>query len=159
MNLNENLFFEIKSLGNFLKIEVLNLVNENSELDWDNNWINCKIYVSGGAFSGNYSAEIMTFEFEKFKHDLNSLYENLNGTAEFQEIENYIIVKVKGDGIGHFNAEIICFDYPGIDSAKLEFEIYFDQTFIKEIVNQLNQITKEFPITGDFKIQNNYNVN
>lgn len=154
----ENLFFEINSQGNFVKIETLGLINYSSNLDYDNNYIKCNIYVSGGAFSGSYNADILTVEFEEFKHELNSLYNNFNGTAEFSNLEGEINIKIKGDGIGHFNARIECIDFPGINSSELIFEIEFDQTFIKKIVSQINQITKEFPIKGSFNIKNNYNL-
>jgi hypothetical protein len=158
VNNEENLYFEINSQGNLLKIETLNQVYENSDLDWDNNWIKCKIYVSGGVFSGNYFAELQTVDFEKFKCDINSLYENLNGVIEFNDLEGYVNIEIKGDGIGHFKCITTCEDFPGINSATLSFEIDFDQTYIKKIVYQLNEITKKFPIKGNYTIQNNYNI-
>ena len=154
----ENLYFELNSQGNFVKIEPLGLITYNSSLDYDNNFIKCKIYVSGGAFSGEYSANLLTTDFEIFKHQLNSLYNNLNGSAEFSTLEDEINIKIKGDGIGHFNSVITCFDFPGIYSSKLVFGIDFDQTFIKTIVRQINEITKKFPIKGNFTINNNYNI-
>ena len=158
MEFNENLFFEIKNQGNYIRIETLYLIKYDSEIDFDRNWIQCKIYASGGAFSGEYSRDLMTTDFEKFKHDLNSLYTNLNSSAEFYDLEEAVNIKIKGDGIGHFNAEITCNDSPGIEAAQLKFEIDFDQTFIKKIVKQLNIITRKFPIKGNFNIQNNYNI-
>lgn len=158
MEFNENLFFEISNQGNSIKIETLYLIKYDSEIDYDRNWIQCKVIVSGGAFSGEYISDLMTTDFEKFKHELNSLYTNLNSVAEFYDLESAVNIKIKGDGIGHFNAEIICNDSPGIETAQLKYEIDFDQTFIKGIVKQLNDITRKFPIKGDFNIQNNYNI-
>lgn len=89
---------------------------------------------------------------------MNSLYDNLKGIAEFSNLEGEINIKIRGDGIGHFNALITCCDFPSVYSSKLIFEIEFDQTFIKKIVSQINQITKEFPIKGSWNIKNNYNL-
>lgn len=158
MNIDENPFFEIKSQGNFIKIIANNLINYNSDIDYDKNWIECDIEVCGGAFQGKYSAEIMTTTFEIFKQELSVLYNKLNTKAKFEDLENYCLINISGDGSGKLNAKIECNDKPGIYAANLSFEIDFDQTFLKTIINQLNHITKEFPIVGDFKISNNYNL-
>lgn len=158
MTNEDNLYLEIKNQGNFIRIETLNLVYSNSDVDYDNNWINCNVYVKGGVFSGSYSINMLTLDFETLKHKLNSLYENLNGAIEFRDLEGHIDMKIKGDGIGHFNCEVSCYDFLGVYSANLNFEIDFDQTFIKAMVVQLNEITKRFPIKGSFRIKNNYKI-
>jgi hypothetical protein len=45
-------------------------------------------------------------------------------------------------------------DQPGVYASELTFNMAFDQTELKQLVNQLDQITKQFPIKGDFKIEN-----
>ena len=158
MNIIEHPYFEIKNQGKFVKIIAESLINFNSNIDYDKNWIKCYIEVYAGVFQGKYPAEIMTTTFEIFKQKLNLLYNKLEGKAAFDDLESYCLIKVSGDGSGKLTAEIECNDNPGTYSAKLNFEIDFDQTFLKSIINQLNIITKKFPITGDFKISNNYNI-
>ena len=158
MNSTENLFFEIKSQWNFIRISTKNTINYNSEIDYDNNWINCYIEVKGGAFQGKYSAEILTITFEDFKQKLAILYNKLDGKVIFSDLEEYCKIDISGDGSGKLRASIECNDKSGIYSANLTFDIDFDQTFLKDIINQLNQITKAFPIIGDFNISNKYDV-
>jgi hypothetical protein len=152
------LTIEIKDAGNYIRIEPLQTTYSNSDSDWDKNWINTKIMVVAGSFSGTYTADLTSFDFEYFKHDLRYLYDNLNGSVEFKDLEGYLQLSIKGDGIGHFNTKVICCDNPGIEGGELHFELSFDQTFIKSIVQNLNEITEKFPIKGDFDIKNNYNV-
>lgn len=158
MDTIENSFFEISSHGNFVKISALARINYNSELDYDNNWIRCLIEVSGGSFNGAYEADIITTTFEIFKQELHKLYDDLRGKAVFSDLEDYIEIEVIGNGSGLLKANVICNDQPGIYSAVLKYEIDFDQTYIKDIVNQLNEITIKFPIRGDFKIKNNFDI-
>lgn len=150
----DELIFEIFDAGDIVKIEPLELIKYDSELDWDRNWIKTKITVKGGAFSGQYQADIMTVDFEKFKQELSKLYDNLKGGAIFEDLEHALQLKIQGDGIGHFEVQVTANDNPGINSSKLSFTMAFDQTEIKHLVNQLDKITKAFPITGDFKIKN-----
>jgi len=150
----EDSYFEISENENLVRLEPIELVNYNSTLDWDNNFIKTKITVKGGAFSGQYFADIMTVDFEKFKQELVPLYDNLKGSAIFTDLEHALELKIKGDGLGHFEVNVKAWDKPNIDCSELTFALSFDQTKLKSLVNQLDRITKKFPIIGDFKIKN-----
>jgi len=69
-------------------------------------------------------------------------------------LEHALQLKILGDGVGHFEVQVTANDNPDINSSNLSFTMAFDQTEIKNLVNQLDKITKAFPITGDFKIKN-----
>ena len=153
MNDNESIYFELKDSGDFIRIELINLNYPNAELDWDRNWIKSKVIVRAGGFSGQFQCDLMTTDFERFKQSLSQLYDKLDGTASFDTIEGQIEIKINGDGIGHFEADCSVMDDAGMGN-KLDFEINFDQTIIPEMVRQLNNITKTFPISGDLKIKN-----
>lgn len=154
MNPEQDIKFEISDQGNLIRLEPFELNKYDSDMDWDKNWIKTKITVNAGNFSGHYEGELMTTDFEKFKQELFQLYDNLKGTAHFNDLEGYLNLKIKGDGLGHFEVKVVACDSPGIDSNHLSFFLSFDQTLIKELVQQLENITKQFPISGDFKIQN-----
>lgn len=141
-------YFEIKESGNLIKIEVVGMENPNAEDDWDKNWLNCMISVQAGPFSGKFKANLMTTDFELFKRGIIKIYDKLDGVAIFKTLESQVDIKIIGDGIGHLKAECEVIDNVGIGN-KLEFEIDFDQTQIPELINQLEKITKEFPIKGE----------
>mgnify|MGYP003110328123 CR=1 FL=1 len=153
MTSNENIYFELKDSGDFIRIELMNLNYPNAELDWDKNWIASKVIVNAGGFSGQFECDLMTTDFEKFKQSLSLLYNKLDGLSSFDTMEGQVEIKIKGDGIGHFEADCSVMDDAGMGN-KLDFKISFDQTIIPELVNQLNDITKAYPISGDLKIKN-----
>lgn len=150
----DDIYFELSDAGDLVRLEPIELIDYKSDIDWDKNWIKTKITVKGGAFSGQYQADIMTVDFEKFKQELSKLYDNLKGCAIFDDLEHTLQLKILGDGNGHFEVLATANDHPGINSSKLSFTMAFDQTEIKRLVNQLDKITKTFPIIGDFKIKN-----
>jgi len=141
--------------GNILQVQPEILMFPDSEDDWDRNWISTKISIKAGSFIGDYNAEFMTIDFEIFKRELMKLYNDLNGNATLKCLEGYLTIKIKGDGIGHFEANCIAIDNPGINENKLEFSVSFDQTQIPELVAQLNAITREFPLIGEFNLDLN----
>jgi len=154
MNSDQNIEFKISTGENFVKLEPIELIKYDSEIDWDKNWVKTKVFIKGGQFSGTYIAEFMTTDFEQFKQELFNLYDNLKGAANFKDLEGYLELKISGNGLGHFTIEVRAHDSTGVDMAELKFSLSFDQTQIKDFVYQLEKITKFYPITGDFKIQN-----
>ena len=89
----EDLEFQIKSDGNFLKINPTGLIYYGSNLDWGKNWIRAMITVQGGVFSGKYNADLTTFDFDNLKCDLEKLDENLGGEMEFDDLEGFLSLK------------------------------------------------------------------
>ncbi|WP_313185970.1 WapI family immunity protein [Sphingobacterium siyangense] len=132
--------------GRSISIKVIELLYNNASSNWDKNWLRTKISVRAGAFSGTYDAELTTFDFENFKQDLDSLYENLNMEIEFKDLEGYLSIKMKGNGLGNINVEIQCSDKPGVYASTLKFELNFDQAFIKPIVQTLKNIISKYPV-------------
>lgn len=154
MNERQEIYFELFDAGDIVRLEPLELIKYNSDLNWDRNWIKTKVTVKGGLFSGQYSGDFITVDFEKFKQELSRLYDNLKGTANFNDLEGYLELKITGDGIGHFEVDVKACDQPGVNASELTFTMGFDQTELRELVNQLDRITKQFPITGNNKIRN-----
>jgi hypothetical protein len=149
----EEMFFEIRDTTDYIRLEPIHLIEYDSDLAWDKNWVKTKIIVKAGSFSGEYFAEFMTIDFEKLKHDLRRIYDNLNGFVDFIDLESHLELKISGDGIGHFNVRGRASEDAGIINA-LSFELSFDQTEINEMINQLERITKSFPIVGNLNIPN-----
>ncbi|MDF2477074.1 MAG: hypothetical protein K0S24_2557 [Sphingobacterium sp.] len=129
-----------------ISINVIGLLIIDTTSNWDKNWLRAKISVQAGAFGGTYDADLTTFDFENFKQDLNLLYENLNSEIKFKDLEGYLYMKIKGNGLGNINAEISCSNDPGINDATLHFELNFDQTYIKPVIQKLKNITNKYPV-------------
>ena len=131
-----------------LQIEPLGLMFPNAQTDRDKSLISTKIIINAGGFKADYIAEIMTIDFVRFKNELKSLYDNLSGYANFDCLERYLTIKIKGDGLGHFNANCEAIDNPGFEESTLNLTLHFDQTQINNLVDQLDLIIKEFPANG-----------
>ncbi len=146
-------YLEITDAGDIIRIEPISLTFPKADLDWDRNWIKTNVTVKGGVFSGQFAAEFMTTDFEIFKQQLKKLDNDFNATATFEPLEQQLVLKIKGDGLGHFEVDCEATPEPHLGQS-LTFSISFEQTQIKEYVRQLDRIIKAFPIDGDFKIHN-----
>lgn len=154
MTEQQDIYFELSDAGDLVRLEPIELIKYDSDIDWDKNWVKTQVTVKGGKFSGQYTGEFMTVDFEKFKQELSRLYDNLKGTANFNDLEGYLELKITGDGIGHFEVNVTACDQPGLNASELTYTLTFDQTELKELVNQLDRITKHFPVKGNFNIKN-----
>jgi hypothetical protein len=146
-------YFEIFDGGDIIRVEPYQAIKYDSALDWDKNWINTKITLKGGAFSGHYVADFMTTDFELLKRDFKKLYNDFNGTAKFEPLEGQLKLNISGDGLGHFEVGCIAQDQPGFGGT-LSFKLSFDQTELSRLIKELEKITETFPISGDMILKN-----
>jgi hypothetical protein len=152
--MDKKIYFEITDGPDIIRIEPLRWTHKEADLNWDKNWIHSKITVKGGAFRGQFNCDLMTIDFELFKRELKETYKSLKGTAKFKTLEGQIEINIKGDGLGHFEIECETIDEPGTGN-NLEIRMAFDQTYIPDLLRQLDDIIKEFPIQGtELKVRN-----
>lgn len=107
-------------------------------------WAVAYISVKTPFFKGMYGCNITTADFYPIYDSLSRLYNDLNGEAFFEDIEGNLKISIKGDGVGHFCATVKArssFDY----RSSLEFCIDFDQSYLPDMVNQLERIIKKGP--------------
>ena len=146
-------YFEIFDGGDMIRVEPYQAMKFDSAFDCDRNWIKTKVIVKGGAFSGKFVADFMTTDFELLKREFKKLDKDLNATAKFEPLEKQLRLIISGDGLGHFEVKCIAQDQPGIGRT-LSFILSFDQTELARLINELDKITKAFPILGDMTLKN-----
>ena len=115
---------------------------------WDGNWLNAEVRVSVGGFRAQVEGNLRAEEFVRFREELASLYDNLSGTASFKTMEEWLSVEISGDGRGHMIAECVAMDRPGWGNS-LHFWLGFDQTYMPDMLEQLDKIIELFPIVGE----------
>jgi hypothetical protein len=107
--------------------------------DWDADALLATIEVAAGAFRGEFDVWLFRRELVSFREQLGPLYEKLIGRATLASLDGWLTIDVESDGKGHFRAECVADDQPGIGN-KLRFTIEFDQTELPEIVRSLEAI-------------------
>ena len=111
---------------------------------YDDNWLTVVIQVSAGGFCGKVSACILTSELTKFLSELHPLYQTLGGTASFTTLEEQLSLQLMGDDKGHIELFGKLADQPGIGNC-LHFTLQFDQSQLCASINELEQVTLQFP--------------
>ena len=135
--------FELRESGNFLRLTLIKQNYPDSDDPWDRKWIESGVEFKVDSFTGKFQGDFMITDFESFRQQLQKLYKDLKGFANFDSPDNFVKIQMKGDGIGHIEAKCAVSDDGGI-SKNFEFRLQLDQTQVPEIINGLEVFTKRF---------------
>jgi hypothetical protein len=136
-----------KPASEFLAVSVLRRGAPDATDYSDGNWLVGNVTLNVGGFSGSYEADFRTTDFPKFKGQLRELYHTLDGEASLITDEEQLRITISGDRLGHFEARCAAQDKAGTGNL-LTFTLYFDQTEIPAILQQLEHIVHHYPVRG-----------
>jgi hypothetical protein len=134
--------------GNLLSIRLLGRSHPGASDYWDGNWVTVAVEVVAGGFRGSVSGNLRSEELAQFHTQLARLQQSLRGTAELATMEQWLSVRVTGDGRGHVEFRCTIQDAPGIGNT-LVCTLATDQTFTRDTVAELAAAVKAFPVIGE----------
>jgi hypothetical protein len=132
----------------YLKIDAQGRSFPHSIEYWDINSLTTPIAFHIGEFQGVIPASLMNYELRRFRTELATLYETLEGDAQLYSLEGWIGLKFHGDGLGHVDVRGSLKDEAGTGN-ELTFELVMDQTFLPTILSELDDVDAEFPVVGE----------
>ena len=136
-----------RSDSEYLNVQITGRSHPGSQDYWDGNWVNADIEIDAGSFRGRYGAYLRAEELKDFRDALARLYSFDSKEAKFETMEGQLIIRVTGNGLGHFVAECEALDQAGICN-RLIFSLEFDQTEIPEMLKGLDVVAREYPVIG-----------
>src|SRR5579863_2868609 len=132
---------------NFLKIALIGRSYPRANDYWDGNWVRTKVSVHAGGFHGSVNGDLRAEELAQFLERLTGLQRSLRGTAEFETMEEWLSIRVNGDGLGHIDVQCLIQDQPGIGNT-LKCTLTTDQMFVRATVTELSQAVQAYPVVG-----------
>ena len=98
------------------------------------------IKINSDNFGAITTMDIDIKMFQKFAEELFNVYASLQGYAELKETygNNFIMFKAKSNGHIYVNGTVNNLCRNGYEQ-ELKFENAFDQTYLKEFVNEINK--------------------
>ena len=108
-------------------------------------WVKALVQIQVGAFNGEVEIYMCISDMVRFKEQLEPVYQNLKGTAEFKTIEGQLYIRVEADKLGHVQATGHLSDDLA-SGNKLDFEIRYDQTLLWHTISEINEA-----LTGLFR--------
>lgn len=137
--------------GEHLSIRPLRRRFPDAQDYWDGNWLDAEITLRVGAFRGAYEAQLRTDDFSRFRDALRRLYDELTGDAAFLSLEQWLRLRLVGDGRGHIAVTCDAMDAAGLGN-RLTFNLELDQTELPQMLRDLEAILRDFPVKGSSEI-------
>jgi hypothetical protein len=104
----------------------------------DDDWTEALVQVEVGGFRAAVEIYMCVSDMVRFKEQLEPLYKNLDGVAEFKTIEGQLYIRIEVDKLGHVQATgFLAGDFGSRN--KLEFEIRFDQTLLWHTISEIDE--------------------
>ena len=131
-----------------LRIEVTRRLHAHAVDYWDGNWVEVRVALRAGGFRAGLPASLRTTDFIGFRQQLETLYRTLGGEAQFNTIEEWLALRLIGDGVGHIAIRGEMRDEPGTGNT-LAFQLpSVDQTELGRVIASLQRIEETFPTLG-----------
>ena len=140
MSLEEEIYFEIKDAGDYLRVVPVKLGY--TEKDWGITIIDVNVIVNAFPFNCNAGVKFTLEDFIGLYDDLEKLNNDFSASLKFSNFEYDLQFSIQGDSIGQFTTNIQVFG--GRFNSQLDFELRFDQSYISEMLRQLYTIIKKF---------------
>jgi hypothetical protein len=99
-------------------------------------WLDSTLDIKAGPWSGSFRAWFYAGELRHLADDIDGLYTDLVGPVDFQPMEAYIELHLRGNGRGLITIEGKAMDDPA-SGAHLVFQLELDQTELPTISAQL----------------------
>ncbi|MBY0222606.1 hypothetical protein ABZ756_02820 [Mammaliicoccus sciuri] len=130
-----------------LEIDVLARMYPNSSDYWDGNWLSSNLKIEIPGYTVDFSASLRADEIRDFLNDVKLMHRNLSGKAKLTSLEDYIHLEGEMDKRGHIDwSGETC--YPAGSGAVLTFEFVSNQSYLEEVIKELEDITYVYPVTG-----------
>ncbi|HXQ37443.1 MAG TPA: hypothetical protein VN843_25760 [Anaerolineales bacterium] len=147
MSVDERPFFSI-GYPDKQRLEVICLGRPGDTGLEGNDWVRALVQVEVGVFKGELEIDICLSDMIRFKEELEPVYENVGGVAEFKTIEDQLFIRIEVDKLGHVQASGYLVD-DFVAGNKLSFHINYDQTLLWHTISEIDEALFElFPSTA-----------
>jgi len=100
------------------------------------------VEIQVGKFFGQIELLLTVSDIIRFKGQVECLYRDLKGRAEFTTVEDQVGLKIETDGLGHMTATGFLRDGVGFGN-ELSFTIEFDQTTLQRTISEIDKALRQ----------------
>ncbi|MBD8015028.1 WapI family immunity protein [Planococcus wigleyi] len=136
---------DILGLETKIEIKILERLYPESIGSWEGDWVKTAIRIEIPGYSANFLADLRAEELKEFRDQLAAMNQELKGTASLISIENAIEAKAVMDSFGGIYWEVST-RYPISTGAVLTFDFGSDQSYLNQLVKELDEVLSEFPV-------------
>jgi hypothetical protein len=132
--------------GDHLAVRVTGRVHPEATGFWDANWLAAELSARGGAFRGEFTAELRADELLAFATQLEAL--GAEGAAALESSEGVLTLKLSPDGRGGLAGPCEVRDDPA-GGSQLRFRLSVTAEGRARLLTSLRAVLGAFPVIGE----------
>lgn len=125
-------------------VDLISRNDQRTEDYWDANWIYTKIEIVIPEYQACLAGDLRTDEISSFLEGLRNLSNSSSTCAELTTLEELIHLKATISKIGQIKWRGKAKGEKGV----LDFEFLSDQSYLPQLISQLELVMQEFPVKG-----------
>jgi len=133
-----------------LRLEVLGYENAHAQHSDDANWLQARLEVAGGPFSGSIAIALTSNELSLLYQQLTEATQTLKGEFLFENMEGNWVMSLTFERTGTAIVRGKVTPYPAEENS-LQYEFRTDGITLEGVVRDLHRMSAEFPIKRQFK--------
>lgn len=141
---------EFHLLGEVTKVKIDVLGREYPDCSdyWDGNWVISNVKIDIPGYHADFSASLRTDDISDFLSELRRMNRQLSGKAALKNIDNFVHFEGKMDKAGQivWSGETC---YPAGSGAILTFEFISDQSYLTDLIRELEDLMHVYPVIGN----------
>src|SRR5690349_6848129 len=139
--------FEVRGEGALVRVSILGYEQPDAQDYDDGNWLNATVHMAISGFRAAFPYAPYAPDLANFLSELSALYASMKGTAKYHSLEEDIILDGRIDELGGIEWSCVA-PHPHGMGAKLEFGFTADQSYLPDLISQLTEILKTYPVRG-----------
>lgn len=140
--------FTIKGEQGNIVVDIKRRNYPDSDDYWDGNWLNANITVTVPGYHASFNSDLRAEEIRSFLNDLTHMNQSLNGHAKFHSMEEMIQFDGQINKVGQIEWKGRT-TYPAGTGTTLSFNLFSDQSFLTDLICELEAVVNEFPMEGN----------
>lgn len=138
---------EIKGNGVFVRLDFLHRGYPEAHDYWDGNWVVTRIQAEVRGFKADFTDQVHLGDIVRFYEEVLKLNASLTGKATLAMMEEYLVVTGTLDTRGSLDWSVLLL-HPVKRDIQLQFEFGADQSYLPDLIQQLEDVLIEFQVRG-----------
>lgn len=138
---------EIRGDGAFVSLDFSHRGYPEAHDYWDGNWVVTRIQAEARGFKADFTDQVHLGDIVRFYEEVLKLNTSLKGEAALTMMEEYLVATGTLDARGSLDWSVLLL-HPVKRDIQLQFTFQADQSYLPELIQQLEDVLIEFQIRG-----------
>ena len=138
---------EIRGDGAFVSLDFSHRGYPEAHDYWDGNWVVTRIQAEVQGFKADFTDQVHLGDVVRFYEEVLKLNASLTGKATLAMMEEYLVATGTLDVRGSLDWSVLLL-HPVKRDIQLQFEFQADQSYLPELIQQLEDVLIEFQVRG-----------